>query len=379
MLKALIKKEVHNNLLSSKFIYTFLLCSLMILFSVILGINRYQADMEEYYASIAINKANLDAQPDYPTLASLGLKVSRPPSVLSIIVSGIDDYMGKSSKVTIAIDPVLEESRVSDSPIIAVFGNLDLTYIVSVILSLFALLFTYDAIIGEKENGTLKLLLAHGVTRDKLIFGKIIGGYLSIVISLTIPLLITLIIFSISPRIELNSEDWIRICVIYLFYYLYISVFFFLGLFISSKATSSSASLFILLFIWVFFVVLVPRISISTINQAIKVPTQHEIAVQKEAFLQEIQGNVPNIMNEWFDANKELQLTNPNEYNAKYKEFLEETQNQLAAKIDKKNKELEDEYQVLKSYQTNVSSRFSKISPTSCSLPLPMGSVKRVS
>ena len=34
---------------------------------------------------------------------------------------------------------------------------LDLGFIIKIILSLFAILFTYDAVCGEKELGTLKL------------------------------------------------------------------------------------------------------------------------------------------------------------------------------------------------------------------------------
>jgi hypothetical protein len=52
----------------------------------------------------------------------------------------------------------------------------DLMFIVKIVLSLFAILFTYDTIVGEKEKGTLKLALSNDVPRDRLILGKAIGG-----------------------------------------------------------------------------------------------------------------------------------------------------------------------------------------------------------
>jgi ABC-type transport system involved in multi-copper enzyme maturation permease subunit len=50
-------------------------------------------------------------------------------------------------------------------------------------------MFVFDAICGEKERGTLKVLLSNSVPRDLVLLGKWIGGY----ISLAIPFLIALL------------------------------------------------------------------------------------------------------------------------------------------------------------------------------------------
>ena len=45
-------------------------------------------------------------------------------------------------------------------------GNLDFLFVVSTVFSLLALLFTFDAVAGEREAGTLRVTLANALPRD---------------------------------------------------------------------------------------------------------------------------------------------------------------------------------------------------------------------
>ena len=44
-------------------------------------------------------------------------------------------------------------------------------------MSLMAILFSYDAVSGERERGTLRLLLTNSLSRPALIAAKWLGGY----------------------------------------------------------------------------------------------------------------------------------------------------------------------------------------------------------
>ena len=66
----------------------------------------------------------------------------------------------------------------SDDPILAVFRFLDLTFIIQVVLSLFAIVLTYDSISGEREQGTLRLTFANAVPRGVYLVAKLIGTWL---------------------------------------------------------------------------------------------------------------------------------------------------------------------------------------------------------
>jgi ABC-type transport system involved in multi-copper enzyme maturation permease subunit len=68
------------------------------------------------------------------------------------------------------------------SPMPALFPLMDWFLIVGVVMSLLALVFSYDAICGEREDGTLRLAISYPVSRSVLLLGKWTGGFLSLLL-----------------------------------------------------------------------------------------------------------------------------------------------------------------------------------------------------
>jgi ABC-type transport system involved in multi-copper enzyme maturation permease subunit len=365
MLKDIIRKEIVETITSPKFVFTFLLCAVLILLSVYTGIANYAAEQKEYNAAVALNKKNLESQPNYQSLASLGTKINRPPRVLSAISSGVDEAVGRVASVNIAYDPNLVESKYESNPVFSIFGALDLTFIVKIVLSLFAILFTYDAIVGEKERGTLKLTLSNKVPRDRLILGKVIGGYISLLIPLIIPLILSLLMIMVFPNIHLTGGDWGRLLLMFLLFFLYLSVFFTLGLFVSARTSKSSTSFLILLFIWVVFVTIIPKVAVMTAAQLKPIPSVHEITSKKDAFLQQVQGGAQKKVMEWIKENQPKPGEDQKAFQDKFKKYLEDFQQEATSQIDANNAALERDYQVKKRAQENLAINLSRISPAS--------------
>jgi ABC-type transport system involved in multi-copper enzyme maturation permease subunit len=365
MLKDIIKKEILETITSPKFVFTFLLCVVLILLSVYTGITNYRSDQKEYTAAVALNKKNLESQPSYQALAGLGTKINKQPQVLGAISSGVDEAVGRVASVNIAYDPNLVDSKYESSPVFSVFGALDLTFIVKIVLSLFAILFTYDAIVGEKERGTLKLTLSNKVPRDRLILGKVIGGYISLLIPLIIPLILSLLILLVYPNIHLTGEDWGRLLLMFLVFFLYLSVFFTLGLLVSARTSKSSTSFLVLLFIWVLFVTIIPKLSIMTAAQIKPIPSIHEITAKKDAFLQQIQGEGQKVALDWVKQNQAKPGEDPKLFQEKFRKWLTDYQQELTGKIDANNAALERDYQAKKNAQEKLAINLSRISPAS--------------
>ncbi|MFC1729505.1 ABC transporter permease subunit [candidate division KSB1 bacterium] len=362
MLRDIVRKEILENITSPKFVFTFLLCAILILLSMYTGINNYRAELNEYNAAVALNMKNLEGQPSYQALAGLGTKINKQPQVLSTIITGIQQAVGRQASVNIAYDPSLIESKYSSNPVFAIFGELDLTFIVKIVLSLFAILFTYDAIVGEKERGTLKLALTNRVPRDRLILGKMIGGFISLMLPLVIPMLLSVIMLVVYPGIQLTGDDWYRIGLIFILFLLFLSVFFTLGLFVSTRTSRSSTSLLVLLFIWVTFVTVIPKAAVLTAGQINPIPSVHEVTAQKDAFLQEIQGQAQPMIGEWIQENPG---DGTPEWQEKFRSYIEELQQDLTSQIDAKNKEFEDEYKTQRTEQQVIAINISRISPAS--------------
>jgi len=364
MLRDIIKKEIIEGITSAKFVFTFLLCSILILLSVYTGITNYRGEQKEYDTAVALNKKNMESQPNFPALASLGTKINKPPQVLSTIASGVSEAVGRVAKVGSSADPSLVDSKYESNPAYSVFGALDMTFIVKIVLSLFAILFTYNAIAGEKEMGTLKLTLSNCVPRDRLILGKGIGGLISLLIPLIIPMILSLIILLVYPHVNLSGQDWGRLMFMFLLFLLYVSVFFSLGLFVSARTHKSSTSFLLLLFIWVVFVTIIPKLSVLVAAQIKPIPSVHEITAKKDAFLVQIQVEEQKAtMNHWEKIEKSGQTEK--EFFEQYKKWAEKNHQEYMDKTNSYNASLERDYQVKKRAQEQLAVNLSRISPAS--------------
>ena len=124
-------------------------------------------------------------------------------------------------------------SRKNDS--LPNFTELDWTFIIGLVMSFMAILFTYDAISGERETGTLSLLMSNSVPRATVLLAKFIGAFFSIMSPLIIGILLNLLIVNGSDLVTLDGSEWGRIGIIVVISSLYLSIFLWLGLFISSQ------------------------------------------------------------------------------------------------------------------------------------------------
>jgi len=141
------------------------------------------------------------------------------------------------------------------------FPLIDLVFVVTILMSLVALIFSYDAVSGEKEDGTLKLMLANEFSRSKVILGKIFGGVLTLLIPFLLSLIVGLLLIALQPRVAWTGADWGALGLIVVGAVFYFGFFYALGVFISSRHHTSSASILTSLFVWVLFVLIVPNLS----------------------------------------------------------------------------------------------------------------------
>jgi ABC-type transport system involved in multi-copper enzyme maturation permease subunit len=140
-----------------------------------------------------------------------------------------------------------------------------------------ALLLTYDSFCGEKEAGTLRLILAGSIPRYKVLLGKYLGAMFTLGIPLLIGLILNLIILTSSSVIVIGSSEWPRILAVVLPSILYLSIFVLLGMFISSRMAHSANSMVILLLIWAGFVILTPGLGRIFSGAAGKIPSGPEL------------------------------------------------------------------------------------------------------
>lgn len=184
------------------------------------------------------------------------LTVLRPPHPLSFVSAG-----GEHLPRTLRIRPEgleIPDRADSGARLEDAGARLDWVYLITVCLSLLALVLSYDLPTGEREAGTLRLILAHPVRRSSYLLGSILGRILALLVPLVLGFGVSLVVAQLSPAFELGISELLGIGFLFGLAVLYLSGFVFFGVWVSTLCRNASTALVWLALFWVVTVVLLP-------------------------------------------------------------------------------------------------------------------------
>ena len=268
MFRILLEKELRMILLSPKFPATFGVCSLLLLLSIFTGLREYNASLRQYDTLTGLTSQELREK---STWMSVTTRALRQPDPMQIFVAGLSNDIGRYSRIN-AVQPVkLVHSVYADDLLFAVFRFLDFVFIVQVVLSLLAILFTYDSITGEREQGTLQLTFAHPVPRTTYLGAKLFGAWLGLVIPVAVPVALGLLLVVLSG-VPLTGDHWMRIGGLLGLSLLVFTFFIVFGIAVSALTRRASVSFLVALVGWLVLVLIIPRLAVMSAGQLVDVP-----------------------------------------------------------------------------------------------------------
>ncbi|MBT4484612.1 MAG: ABC transporter permease subunit [Candidatus Latescibacteria bacterium] len=200
------------------------------------------------------------------------------PSPMIFLAEGGEKYLpnGYSLMPKGAIEPFSSSDynyKMPDTP------ELDWAFIIKVIFSLYVLLLGYDTVSGEKEQGTLRLILSNPLNRIQLLVAKYFSMLITVLIPLLFGMLISLIIVGISIPQILSFSAFTNFFIMSIIAFVYISLFIFMSLLISSLIHQSSLVLLALLSIWLVLLI-IPEMSFVLSQKLSKIPGEYQITRQ---------------------------------------------------------------------------------------------------
>jgi len=369
MFTTLIEKELKLVLSGKKFIWTFSISAILIILSMTIGLMEYKFAVRNYESAVNLNEQALRETTSY---GNLFMQAHRKPDPMQIFSIGVHNDIGRNSNISSFSEIKLVNSAYTDDPIFAVFRFPDLSFIVQVVLSLFAILFTYDAISGEREQGTLKLTFASPVPRAQYVLAKLIGSWLGLMAPLAIPFLIGILILLLSG-VPFTGEHWLRMSLFTGATVLFCSFFAVLGLTLSVFTRNSSTSFLLLLVIWVATILILPRVAVMAAGQIITVPSQAEIEGQRDGYSKQAWNEYESLMQKsWKARNVEMDGMNKAEAQAWREANLwqwmlddeaarEETEKKIHAFAARQNEDLQNRKAMLQKLALTIS----RLSPAS--------------
>ncbi|MDZ4700358.1 MAG: ABC transporter permease subunit [Rhodothermales bacterium] len=371
MVFLLIEKELKNLLLSPKFVATFAACTVLILVSVFAGIIEYRAGSAQYTAATALVSQELTESTSWPQLGERQ-RIFRRPEVMQIFASGIHYDIGRFSVISSWQDVQLQQSSYSIEPIFAVFRAMDFVFIVQVVLSLLTIVFAYDLVSGEKESGTLRLMLANAVPRTQYIVAKLAGAWVGLMIPLIIPLLLGVLLLMLYA-IPFTGDDWVRLAKLAGYSLVYLTGFLSLGVLFSTLTHRSAMSFLSLLVFWIAMVLVVPRGGMMFATQIYPVPSASEVESRKEGFARERRDTFFQELSAAFQARSQAHEGMSEADRAAYEEENEwdwmveddERQKGMESDLAEHNRQIDEQINNARAVQQSLGFALSRFSPAS--------------
>ena len=383
MLTTLIQKEVMHHILSARFVALLLMCVLLIPLNFHINYRRYLQRQVDYQE--AVEKENNKGPAEQPwkqrKIPPPNLEVSKlilKPTPLSVFATGLESALPSSLGIT-RNGIKRGEAALSTAPIAFLLGHLDFVFVVSTVFSLLALLFTFDAVAGEREAGTLRITLANALPRDIFLWSKLIGGYLVFILPFLISLIIGLLVLVWQGFPLAESDIFPRVLCLVCVSLLYIAVFFAMGAVISIYFDSSKTALIVAFTIWVFAVLILPRVGF--LGAQILAPTSltaESVYREKAAQRAELQAGLDMERGKLFgemiqdslpegpptEGSFSIAITGGEEQMKKINEKMAPLEEEARLKYRDLADELERRYQRERKRQDEIGINFSRITPT---------------
>ena len=365
MLMTLIQKEMMHHILSVRFVALLLMCLLLIPLTFSISYRKYRQSLTDYQESV--NRSRSETKENPPDAQHPNIEVSKlflKPTPLSVFANGLEEvlptHLGMTRNGIRPGSPALAQA-----PLAYVLGNLDFLFIVGTVFSLLALLFTFDAVAGEREAGTLRINLSNSLPRDVFLWSKLIGGYIVFVVPFLVSFLLGLLIL-VGQGFPLGEFGVAApVFGLTLISLLYIAVFFTMGVLISTCLDNAKTALIVAFTFWVLAVLIAPRGAFVIAKLVAPTRTQQTVYMEKTAIrnnlAKEKQGRLTKKTLETFGTS----LAMTPEVRKKLDEIRKPINEEFRLKFQNQANKIDKGYQREKERQEQMGEMLSRLAPTS--------------
>ena len=279
MIKHIARKEFTDVVRDGRFRWCAALVGALLLVSLGHGWVQSRRSQAELAAAQAVARDHWESQGEKNphSAAHYGIYAFKPRLALSFVDEGVDPYTGTSVWLEAHRQNDFFLRPAQDATAAQRIGALTAAQVLQHLVPLLIILLTFGALAGEREQGTLRQLLATGVGRLDLAAGKALGvaGALAL---LLVPAAVAgaaaLVIASPGPA----ASAVVRGAVLAGIYLVYFAVFVGLSLAVSARVRSARNALVVLLAVWVVNGLVAPRVAVDLSKWIHPTPSALEFA-----------------------------------------------------------------------------------------------------
>ncbi len=263
MFRTILKREILHNLYSLRFLISLALVVIVFAAGAASFVRSQAQDLEKYRET---RGQYLESMRGLAEAGATGLAVRHQtytlkPRAGGFIADAKERYLPNAIVYSAWNVFSFQNKSGSANPFLAKFDELSWTFIAALVASFIALLFTFDAVAGEKEAKTLALTLSNAVSRSAVLAGKLASAVVSVMVIVLAGVLTSLVIVvvlgpeGVSAAVAGEALGFLAAAA------LLTVTFAAFGLLASVVARGSSVSLLLALSFWLAFAVIIPNSS----------------------------------------------------------------------------------------------------------------------
>ncbi|MDR2763850.1 MAG: ABC transporter permease [Tannerella sp.] len=302
MIKIIFIKELQSCLLNRSMLFTWALITGLFILNASVSVIQYRDRVREHETIVLKNNqklafdaagggANKEVQSLFTgepyekvnsvsDMVLLKQKLSSPPSPFTFISGSVEGLVPDGAGMNLFEEPEFA-SFARFNPYMNSYFSIDYTNLMIYIISFFCICFSYNAFSGEKEDGTLRLMLSNSVSRASIIIAKFLGLLTVFLIPLLLGFMISCLIFELSPALEMGVAEYAKTGYFFFVSALLICLTLLTGFVVSALTQRSYVSLIVCLVCWAVMAIIIPNVSWIVTAQTDKIPAESAVYLEE--------------------------------------------------------------------------------------------------
>ncbi|MDR1340487.1 MAG: ABC transporter permease [Prevotellaceae bacterium] len=190
-----------------------------------------------------------------------------------------------------------------ENPLFMQSERINWSFIMTALFSFLAIIFSFDALSGEKEQRTLALCLSNSVKRSHILFAKFIAVNIVLIVCALTGILLSMLILALSPSVDITAETFSETGLLLLFIVFFTGSMSAVGLFFSVMSYNSNISLLLSVSLWLVFMIAIPNFAHTLGMTAWPVEKMDVMQAKMDEKQKEIRMNAPDGTWNWNGRN----------------------------------------------------------------------------
>lgn len=217
---------------------------------------------------------------------------------MSKMAIGQSDLYTHQMKISSREDLATLSFNELNNPVQLLFGSFDLSFVITYLIPLIIIAFTYNLRSQELESGRLKLLASNPISTNRWLLQRFVIRFCSLSLILTFVLLVT--VFSIEVNFSFD------LLLFFILTYAYVAFWFAISYLVNILGRSTARNAVSMLSIWILLVLIVPTVINQAANTVYPMPSRVALLNQIRETKKELSAEQDEVLDEYLRNHPEL-------------------------------------------------------------------------